>query len=155
MLTNHKGLAKTSQTPGKTKHIAHFIVNENWFLVDLPGYGYAKVSKEKRTEFRQAILNYIAKRETLHCLYVLVDSRIEPQEIDLKFIEWLGQNEIPFAIVFTKIDKVSKTRSGVNSNAFLDKLREGWDELPPVFYTSAETQEGREELLKHIEQAQK
>jgi len=107
MLTNHKGLAKISQTPGKTKHIAHFLINNSWYLVDLPGYGYAKVSKEKRTEFRHTILNYIAKRNTLFCLFVLIDSRIPPQPIDLLFLEWLGNLEVPFSLIYTKTDKIS------------------------------------------------
>ena len=153
MLTNHKDLAKISQTPGKTKHIAHFLINTSWYLVDLPGYGYAKVSKAQRSEFKKSILNYIAKRETLFCLYVLIDSRVPPQAIDLKFIEWLGNSEVPFAIVFTKIDKLNKTELELNPAAFVDALRENWEELPPVFYTSAEKKTGKEDVLTHISKA--
>ena len=150
MLTNVKGLAKISQTPGKTKHIAHFLINNGWYLVDLPGYGYAKVSKEQRSEFRQAILNYIAKRETLFCLYVLIDSRLSPQASDLKFIEWLGNTGVSFCLVFTKIDKLNKTEMEKNPATFLETLKESWEELPPVFYTSAEKKTGRDELISHI-----
>lgn len=153
MITNFKGLAKISQTPGKTKHIAHFLINKNWYLVDLPGYGYAKVSKEQRKEFQSSILNYISKRETLYCLYVLIDSRVPPQPLDLRFITWLGENSVPFAIVFTKIDKLSKNECVQNTDAFLKEISEMWETLPPVFQTSSETKTGKSELINHITNA--
>ncbi|HEY4785709.1 MAG TPA: ribosome biogenesis GTP-binding protein YihA/YsxC, partial [Bacteroidales bacterium] len=124
MVTGKKNLAKTSSTPGKTRLINHFLVNESWYIVDLPGYGYAKVSKDKRSEFRQSILEYIGKRKTLFCLYLLVDSRIPPQPIDLRFINWLGSNEVPFVIVFTKIDKLSQSEWHKNVDEFKNVLGE-------------------------------
>lgn len=150
MLTQRKNLAKTSSTPGKTKLINHFLINEKWYLVDLPGYGYAKVSKEQRSEFRQSILEYIGKRQTLYCLYVLIDARIPPQETDLRFINWLGQNEIPFSIIFTKTDKIAQNEWHKNVNIFTDALSKTWDELPSMMYTSAVKKTGREELLNNI-----
>jgi len=153
MVTGKKNLAKTSSTPGKTRLINHFLVNESWYIVDLPGYGYAKVSKDKRSEFRQSILEYIGKRKTLFCLYLLVDSRIPPQPIDLRFINWLGSNEVPFVIVFTKIDKLSQSEWHKNVDEFKNVLGEEWDELPPLIFSSSVKKNGRDEILKSIHQA--
>jgi GTP-binding protein len=150
MLTNKKGLAKTSSTPGKTRMINHFLINNSWYLVDLPGYGYAKVSKDKRSEFQKSILEYIGKRDTLYCLFVLIDCRISPQPVDIKFVNWLGEGEVPFIIVFTKIDKISKTESDQNVEEFKKLLSEEWDELPPIIYTSAVKKLGRDEILARI-----
>jgi len=150
MLVTHKNLAKTSSTPGKTRMINHFLINEKWYLVDLPGYGYAKVSKDKRVEFQKSILDYIGKRDSLYYLFVLIDSRIPPQEIDIKFINFLGKNEAAFAIVFTKVDKISPTELNKNIGEFQKVLGEIWDELPPMISTSATKKTGREEILKTI-----
>lgn len=153
MLTNRKNLAKTSTTPGKTQLINHFLVNDSWYLVDLPGYGYAKVSKEKRSEFQQFILEYITKRETLYCVYVLVDSRLTPQPIDIKFINWLGEKQIPFAVIFTKTDKLAQREWRKNVEEFKNRLKENWEELPPMIFSSAVKQLGREEILGSIQKA--
>jgi GTP-binding protein len=150
MLTNRSKLAKTSSTPGKTKLINHFLVNESWYLVDLPGYGYARVSKDQRTEFRHTILNYIAKRDTLRCLYTLIDSRIPPQEIDIRFVNWLGEHEVPFVIAFTKVDKISQGEMHRNVEEFKKVLAESWDKLPPMIFSSAEKKTGRDEILSSI-----
>jgi len=150
MLTNKKGLAKTSSTPGKTRLINHFLINNSWYLVDLPGYGYAKVSKDKRSEFQKSILEYIGKRDTLYCLFVLIDCRIEPQPVDIRFINWLGEGEVPFVIVFTKIDKVSKSESNQHIDEFKKLLSESWDELPNIIYSSAVKKLGRDEILASI-----
>ena len=152
MLTNHKGLAKTSGMPGKTLLINHFLINNEWYLVDLPGYGWARRGKEGREKIRVIIEDYILEREAMLSLFVLIDCRHEPQKIDLEFIEWLGENEIPFAIVFTKADKLSGGRLGLNIKAYKEKLLEVWEELPPVFITSSEKGTGREELLGYIEE---
>ncbi len=151
MLTGNKKLAKTSATPGKTLLINHFIINNDWYLVDLPGYGFAKRSKTERTKLEQMISGYILQRESLTNLFVLIDSRHEPQLIDLEFIQWLGESGIPFSIVFTKADKLSKQALNNNINAYLARLAKDWDSLPPHFITSSETKQGREELLSYIE----
>ena len=152
MLVQRRGLAKTSSVPGKTVAINHFIINDSWYIVDLPGYGYAQHSKKQREQWRVMINNYIMRRRNLVCTFVLIDSRIEPQNNDLGFVEWLGENQVPFCIVFTKADKVSKAELDKNVEAFKTKLLESWEELPPIFITSAETRIGRDEILNYIEQ---
>lgn len=151
MLTGHGRLAKTSSTPGKTVLINHFIINRQWHLVDLPGYGFAKRSKKQQEKFEQMISGYILRREQMTSLFVLIDIRHEPQRIDLEFIEWLGENGVPFAIIFTKADKLSRAKAGANVAAFMKKLEEQWEELPPHFVTSSETRQGRDELLQYID----
>ncbi len=151
-LTGHSGLAKTSSTPGKTQLINHFIINNNWHLVDLPGYGYAKVSKTNRGKFSEIITGYINKREQLTLLFVLLDVRIEPQKIDLDFIAALGEAGVPFALVFTKADKLGGGALSSNVAHYKKVLLESWDELPLIFVTSSETGAGRDELLDYIEQ---
>jgi len=155
MLTNRKGLAMTSSKPGKTQLINHFIINDEWYLVDLPGYGFAQRGKEGREQIRKIIDSYILNRKELDCLFLLLDCRHEPQKIDLDFINWLGEGGIPFAIIFTKIDKLSKSRLQTNITAYLNKLKETWEELPPVFYTSSEHKLGGDEILTYIEQINK
>ena len=155
MLTNRKGLAMTSSTPGKTMLINHFLINGEWYLVDLPGYGYARRGKENRDRLQQIIEDYVLEREALTSLFVLVDSRHEPQKIDLEFMEWLGENGVPFGIVFTKGDKQGPVRLQQNVDAYKQKLLERWEELPPVFVTSSEKKLGREELLDYIEKINK
>ncbi len=152
MLVQQRGLAKTSSVPGKTVAINHFIVNDAWYLVDLPGYGYAQHSKKLRDAWRIMINNYITQRRNLVTTFVLVDSRIEPQNNDLGFMEWLGENRVPFCIVFTKADKVSKAELDKNVEAFKARLSEEWEELPPIFITSSEKKQGRDEVLDYIEQ---
>ncbi|MBO5018858.1 MAG: YihA family ribosome biogenesis GTP-binding protein [Alistipes sp.] len=152
MLTGINGLAKVSGTPGKTRLINHFLVNDSWYLVDLPGYGYAKVSKETRGEFSKLILDYVLKCEKMHFLFVLVDSRLEPQRIDLNFIELLGENGIPFGIIFTKADKLSQAQLNRNITAYKSRLSEQWEELPPMLVSSSEKRRGREEILAFIEE---
>jgi GTP-binding protein len=151
MLTNHKGLAKVSSTPGKTRLINHFCINNSWYLVDLPGYGYARVSKDKRGEFSKIILDYVLKCEKMHFLFVLVDSRLEPQTIDLKFIELLGENGVPFGIIFTKADKLSASQLRRSVERYGKVLSEQWEELPPMFTSSSEKGLGRDEILGFIE----
>ena len=151
-LVQRKGLAKTSSTPGKTISINHFMVNGQWYLVDLPGYGYAQRSKKSREEWRVMLANYISRRRNLLYTFVLIDSRLEPQNSDLGFMEWLGENQVPFCIVFTKADKLSKSELGANVEAYKKRLLEEWEELPPLFITSSETKQGREEILDFIEQ---
>lgn len=151
MLTGKKGLALTSQKPGKTLLINHFIINNSWFLVDLPGYGFAQQGKEGREKLRRIIESYVLYREQLTCLFVLLDCRHEAQKIDLEFMEWLGENGIPFAIIFTKTDKISKGRLAENTNAYRRKLLDTWEELPPMFFSSSEKKEGRDEILGYIE----
>jgi len=151
MLTNRKGLALTSSTPGKTMLINHFLINNEWYLVDLPGYGYARRGKEGRDKIRVMIEDYILEREAMTNLFVLIDSRHEPQKIDLEFMEWLGEQGVPFAIVFTKGDKLAGGRLNTNVNAYREKLLESWEELPPLFVTSAEKGQGRDELLNYIQ----
>ena len=155
MLTNQSKLAKTSATPGKTMLINHFIINKEWYLVDLPGYGFAKRGKKEQEKFQQMISSYILQRQQMANLFVLVDSRHEPQKIDLEFMEWLGENGVPFSIVFTKADKLSKGRLLSNVKLYLDKLQEQWEELPPYFTTSSETRLGKDELLDYIDSINK
>lgn len=150
-LTNKKNLAKTSQTPGKTQLINHFLINNTWYLVDLPGYGYAKTSRTNRAEWEKFIRRYLRARENLQCIFVLVDSRHEPQKLDLEFCTWLGENGIPFLLVFTKADKQSTLKSTQNIEKFKKALLNWFEEVPPVFLTSSETQEGCEQLLKEIQ----
>ncbi|MBQ4917681.1 MAG: ribosome biogenesis GTP-binding protein YihA/YsxC [Muribaculaceae bacterium] len=152
MLTERAALAKTSATPGKTLLINHFLINKEWYIVDLPGYGYAKRSKDSRDKFRKIIEGYILRREQMTNLFVLVDARHDPQKIDLEFMEWLGENGVPFSIVFTKMDKLGKVVGVANVNKYLKKLKESWEELPPYFMTSSEDRRGREELLAYIEE---
>ena len=148
-------LAKTSATPGKTLLINHFLINNEWYLVDLPGYGYAKISKKEQEKLQQIISSYILHREQMTNLFVLVDSRHEPQKIDMEFIEWLGESGIPFSIVFTKADKSKPTKLKANIDAYLKALKEQWEELPPYFITSSENKTGRTELLNYIESINK
>ena len=152
MLTGRKGLAKVSATPGKTRLINHFRINDAWYLVDLPGYGYARVSKSARGEFSKIITDYVLKCEKLHYLFVLVDSRLEPQRIDLRFIEMLGMNGIPFGIIFTKADKLNASQLRRNIEHYSRVLLEQWEELPPMIVSSSERGRGRGEILAHIEQ---
>jgi GTP-binding protein len=151
MLTRNNKLAMTSATPGKTLLINHFLINNEWYLVDLPGYGYAQRGKKQQEKIKNIIENYILEREQMTCLFVLVDSRHEPQAIDLEFMEWLGENGIPFAIVFTKIDKLAGGKVKGNIDIYKRKLSEQWEELPPIFITSSEKKTGRKELLSYIE----
>jgi GTP-binding protein len=151
MLTGHRGLALTSQKPGKTQLINHFIINDNWYLVDLPGYGYAQRGKSGRENIRKIIEDYILEREQLTNLFVLIDCRHEPQKIDLEFMEWLGENGIPFTIVFTKTDKINKNKLSENLAVYRNKMFETWEELPPILISSSEKREGREEILQCIE----
>lgn len=152
MLTARKGLAMTSQKPGKTQLINHFIINDSWYLVDLPGYGYARLGKDSRDSLRRMIEDYVLERKELVLLFVLIDCRHEPQKIDLEFIQWLGEEGVPFSLVFTKADKLSKGRLAANIEAYKTKLYEEWEELPPIFVTSSEERVGRDELLGYIEE---
>lgn len=151
MLTRNSKLAMTSSTPGKTLLINHFIINKEWYLVDLPGYGYAQRGKKQQEKIKKIIEDYILEREQMTCLFVLIDSRHEPQVIDLEFIEWLGENGIPFALVFTKADKLGMPKTRANVEVYMKKLSEQWEELPPHFITSSEKKQGRKELLDYIE----
>ncbi len=151
MLTGRTGLAKVSGTPGKTRLINHFTINNEWSLVDLPGYGYARVSRAERSGFSSLITHYILGRDELHYLFVLIDSRLEPQRIDLEFISFLGENGIPFGLVFTKADKLSAAQLGRSVEAYKKRLAEQWEELPELFVSSAEKGQGRAELLDFIE----
>ena len=155
MLVDRKDMAKTSGKPGKTQLINHFSINDTWYLVDLPGYGYAKVSKEKRDIFQAYISEYILERKNLLCLMVLIDSRLEPQKIDLEFMDWCGEKNVPFIMVFTKIDKLSKKKIADNIAHYKEEMGKHWDALPECFYTSAEKKMGREELLSFIEKTNK
>ncbi|MBP7357860.1 ribosome biogenesis GTP-binding protein YihA/YsxC [Xylanibacter oryzae] len=155
MLTNHKGLAKTSATPGKTLLINHFIINNEWYLVDLPGYGYAKRSKTMQQKLERLINAYILNREQLVNVFALIDVRLEPQKKDLEFIEWLGESSIPFSIIFTKADKLGAVKAKQNVGSYMEKLKETWEELPPYFLTSSEKRTGREEVLDYIEKINK
>lgn len=152
-LTNRKNLAKTSNKPGKTQTINHFIINENWYLVDLPGYGYAVASKEKRAGFGKIIENYVLKRENLHCLFILLDARLDPQKIDLEFIQWVGEKEIPLCLVLTKADKLTKNQLNRNIRIYETTLSRYWDELPSMLVTSAVTRQGKDDVLSFIEKA--
>ena len=152
MLTNHKNLAKTSGKPGKTQLINHFKINSNWFLVDLPGYGYARVSKKTKQVFQEFITDYFESREQLVCAFVLIDIRLEAQKIDLEFIEYLGETEIPFSIIFTKADKISKTKIDSHIAAYKKQLHaNNWEEIPPYFVTSATEGTGKDALLNYID----
>ena len=155
MLCRRKGLAKTSATPGKTLLINHFIINKEWYLVDLPGYGFAKRSKKEIARLDQMIRGYILGREQLVNTFVLVDVRLEPQAIDLEFLNWLGISGVPFSIIFTKADKLSAAKVRLNVDAYQKKMLETWEEMPPFFITSAEKETGREEVLDYIEKINK
>ena len=150
MLTNQKKLAQTSATPGKTLLINHYLINNEWYLVDLPGYGYAKRSKSQNEKLEEIISSYILGREQMTLLFVLIDCRHEPQKIDLEFFQWLGENGVPFSIIFTKADKVTKGVLAKNLAAYKARLLEEWEELPPVFVTSSEKALGRDEVLGYI-----
>lgn len=152
MLLNVKGLAKTSQKPGKTQLINHFLVNKNWYVVDLPGYGYAKSSKSNRKEWAKFIRNYLEKRESLQCVFVLIDSRLEPQKIDIEFCCWLGERSIPFILLFTKADKQSNVKSQQNMAAFKKALLAFFEEIPQMILTSSEKQLGKEDVLNFIQE---
>ena len=155
MLTNKKGLAMTSQTPGKTLLINHFLINNGWYIVDLPGYGYARRGMKGQDQIRTIIEDYILEREQMTNLFLLIDSRLEPQKIDLEFMEWLGENEIPFSLIFTKIDKISKGRLQENLKVYQTKLLESWEELPPILLSSSEKKEGRDKILNYIDEINK
>ena len=155
MLTNHSGLAKTSQTPGKTMLINHFLINNEWYIVDLPGYGYASRGKESREQLKVIIESYILRREQMTNLFVLVDSRHKPQKIDLEFMQWLGENGVPFSIVFTKLDKLGLNVGKANIGTYKQLLLEQWEELPTIFVTSSVDGRGREDLLAYIEELNK
>ena len=150
MLTNQKKLAQTSATPGKTLLINHYLINNEWYLVDLPGYGYAKRSKSQNEQLEHIITNYVLGREQMTLLFVLIDCRHEPQKIDLEFFQWLGENGVPFSIIFTKADKLTKATLASNIAAYKAKLLEEWEELPPVFVTSSEKALGRDEVLGYV-----
>ena len=155
MLTGKKGLAMTSATPGKTMLINHFLINDSWYIVDLPGYGYARRSKDDRKRLEGIIKSYILNRAQMTNLFLLIDSRHEPQKIDLEFMEWLGENGGPFSIVFTKIDKMGPVAGEKKTADYLEKLLEQWEELPPVFRTSSEDRRGRDAILNYIEEMNK
>lgn len=155
MITNRNSLAMTSSRPGKTILINHFVINDEWYLVDLPGYGYARRGKEGREQISKIIEAYILKREQLINLFVLIDSRLEPQKKDIEFIAWLGEKEIPFAIVFTKVDKLSRGRVLINIDAYKKKLLETWEELPVIFVTSSEARTGGDAILDYIDEINK
>ena len=155
MLTGRNKLAKTSATPGKTMLINHFLINNEWYLVDLPGYGYAKRSKKDKDKLEVMISSYILKREQMINLFLLIDCRHEPQKIDLEFMEWLGENGVPFSIVFTKADKLGGGKLKQNISHYLKELKKQWEELPPSFSTSSENKTGRQEILDYIEQINK
>ncbi len=155
MLTGKKGLAKTSQTPGKTQLINHFLINDKWYIVDLPGYGYARTSKSKKEDWNKFIRTYLDKRESLQCVLVLIDSRLEPQKIDLEFCNWLGEKGLSFVLVFTKADKQSALKTSQHIVKFKDALLQTFEEAPEYFITSSETQAGRDEVLNFIENINK
>ena len=152
MLLNHKGLAKTSQKPGKTQLINHFIVNDDWYLVDLPGYGYTRTSKSNRTEWERFIRYYLKNRESLQCVFVLIDSRLEPQKVDIDFCNWLGEEGIPFLLIFTKADKQSAVKTDQNVAKFKKELLKSFEEVPQIFITSAENKLGRDAVLRLIDE---
>ncbi|WP_457271011.1 ribosome biogenesis GTP-binding protein YihA/YsxC [Pedobacter sp. UYEF25] len=155
MLVNQHGLAKTSQRPGKTQLINHFLINEEWYIVDLPGYGYAKASKTSREKWEKFIRAYLTKRESLQCIFVLIDSRLEPQQIDLEFCYWLGDKQIPFTLLFTKADKQGGGTTGKHVAAFKKKLSDWFEEIPTTIVTSAEKGTGKEEVLNFIHEVNK
>ncbi|CCZ09985.1 ribosome biogenesis GTP-binding protein YihA/YsxC [uncultured Culturomica sp.] len=152
MLTNRNSLAKTAAKPGKTQLINHFLIDDNWYMVDLPGYGYARTSKSLRGQFEKLIRDYILKRENLICLFVLIDCRLEPQQIDLEFMEWLGENGVPFVMVFTKGDKLSVAQRRKNLEHYQEVMLDTWETTPIAFMTSSEKKLGREELLDYIDE---
>ena len=152
MLTGRSGLAKTSQTPGKTMLINHFIINKSWYIVDLPGYGYAQRGKKAQEQLREIIESYILGRTEMTNLFLLIDSRHAPQKIDLEFMDWLGENEVPFSIVFTKLDKLGVNAGKLKIEEYKKVLLERWEELPPIFATSSEDGRGRDQILDYIEQ---
>ena len=155
MLTKKPKLAMTSSTPGKTLLINHFLINKEWYLVDLPGYGYAARGKKAVDKIQKIIEDYILMREEMTCLFVLIDIRLEPQQIDLEFMEWLGENGVPFAIIFTKADKLTISKVKSNVNSYLKKLSEQWEELPKYFISSSEKKTGRNEILNYIDEINK
>lgn len=155
MLTKNPKLAMTSSTPGKTLLINHFLINKEWFLVDLPGYGFALRGKKMMEKIKNLIEYYVLEREQLTCLFVLIDSRHEPQKIDLEFIEWLGENGVPFAIIFTKADKQSASKTKQNVSNYIEELKKQWEELPPYFVSSSEKGIGRQDILNYIEEINK
>lgn len=155
MLCNHKGLAKTSATPGKTLLINHFVINKEWYLVDLPGYGYAKRSKIVQEKLDHMIRTYILQREQLVNLFVLIDIRHDQQKVDREFVDWLGVSGIPFSIIFTKADKLGRVKAKANAEAWMNKLLDAWETLPPYFITSSEEKSGRDEVLDYIEKVMK
>jgi GTP-binding protein len=152
MLTGRKGLALTSSTPGKTRVMNYFTINNEWSIVDLPGYGFAKLSKVEREKLKERIDSYLLYRENLTLVFVLIDCRHEPQKIDVEFIKWLGENGIPFSIIFTKIDKISNSKLKTNIQVFSNKLSEDWEELPRMFVSSSDKGLGKEEILNYIEE---
>ena len=153
MLTNRKNLAKVSGTPGKTQTINHYIINQSWYLVDLPGYGFASVSKDTHQTFGKIIDNYIRDSENLFFVFVLIDLRLEPQKIDLSFLEWAGSNEIPLGVIFTKADKLATGKVQLHIDLYKKELLNRWDELPPIFITSSTAKKGRDEVLTFIKNA--
>lgn len=155
MLTDQKNLAKVSVKPGKTQLINHYLIDESWYLVDLPGYGYAKTAMSVKEKFQKLISRYILERENLYCLFVLIDVRHEPQKIDLEFMSWLGENHIPFAVIFTKADKLGKVTLAQNIGTYQEKLKEFWEELPPVLISSSHSGTGRDEIIAFILQVNK
>ena len=152
MLCGRKSLAKTSSTPGKTQLINHFLINDQWYLVDLPGYGYAKVGKGLSKTWQKFIVDYILKRENLMNVFVLIDARHDPQKIDMEFMQWLGENDIPFSMIFTKLDKLNATQKSKFLNQYNKEMLEVWAELPPQFIRSAVTADGKDEILNYIEE---
>lgn len=152
MLVNNSKLAKTSSKPGKTQTINHFLINKNWYLVDLPGYGYASISKTMREKWQKMIRDYFINRENLQVVFVLIDARLEPQKIDLEFIDGLGEMQIPFALIFTKADKVSTSKVQSNVQRFKNRLAENWESMPYIMVSSAETKKGKDDILNFIEQ---
>ena len=155
MLTNRKSLAKTSRKPGRTQLINHFLINDNWYLVDLPGYGYASVSKGQRLEFAKFIKQYLENRKNLMCLFVLLDSRLKPQKIDMEFMQWLGEKAIPFVMCFTKQDKLSKSESVKNLANYKKEMKQMWEELPQIFLTSSVNKKGQDEVLQFVSDTNK
>jgi len=155
MLVGQNSLAKVSVRPGKTQLINHFIIDESWYLVDLPGYGYAKISISVKEKFQKLISRYILDRENLYCLFVLIDIRHDPQQIDIEFITWLGENHIPFAIIFTKADKLGKVTAAKNVAAYTNELKKFWEEIPPILVSSSLDGTGREEIISYIESINK
>ncbi|MEE4257081.1 MAG: ribosome biogenesis GTP-binding protein YihA/YsxC [Bacteroidales bacterium] len=155
MISGIKGLAKTSQTPGKTRLLNYFVVDDEWYLVDLPGYGYAKISQREREKWRRLIHAYLRRRENLVCTFILIDSRHEPQKLDLDFMAWMAENQLPFVLVFTKTDKLSKRNLENSLNAYIRHLHLSWEEIPRLFITSAKTSRGKDEILRYIQENNK